>query len=175
MDYSIENKFVIVRKKQASLVSKSPEQIISTISGKVTDEKDEPLPGATITLKGTVHAVQSDGTGEFLLPVNSDKPVLIITNVGYEEKEIRPAINIHFNVRLVKVVNKLDEVQIIAYGSVTKRLNTGDVSTVKAETLTEQPVSNPLAALAGRVTGFRYPATVWCSGRCDQCNNQGEK
>ena len=51
------------------------------------------------------------------------------------------------------MVSKLDEVQVIAYGTTTRRLNTGDVSTITQETIEQQPVSNPLLALEGRMSG----------------------
>src|SRR6185437_11698668 len=52
-------------------------------------------------------------------------------------------------------INRLDDVQIIGYGTTTRKLNTGNVSTVSAETIQKQPISNPLAALEGQVPGLQ--------------------
>src|ERR1700676_2306931 len=56
--------------------------------------------------------------------------------------------------QLFKSSSQLDQVQVIAYGTTTQRLNTGDVSTVTAKEIEQQPVSSPLAALEGRVPGL---------------------
>ena len=54
--------------------------------------------------------------------------------------------------------------QIIAYGTTTKRLSTGNVSTVKAEDIEKQPVNNPLLALQGRVPGLFITQAIGISG-----------
>lgn len=56
---------------------------------------------------------------------------------------------------------KLDEVQVIAYGTTSQRFTTGNVSTVKAEEIEKQPVNNRLFALQGRVPGL---IIAWCNG-----------
>ncbi|HEV3252731.1 MAG TPA: SusC/RagA family TonB-linked outer membrane protein, partial [Puia sp.] len=58
------------------------------------------------------------------------------------------------NIQLFLSTSPLDQIQVIAYGTTSKKLNTGNVSTVIAATIAEQPVSNPLAALEGRVAGL---------------------
>ena len=58
------------------------------------------------------------------------------------------------NISLSTAVSSLDEMQVIAYGTTSKRFNTGNVSTVKAADIEKQPVNNPLLALQGRVAGL---------------------
>src|SRR5579862_419517 len=143
--YSMEDKFIIVRRKVSQALA---------VTGRVLNENDEPLAGATVMLKKTNRVTQTDANGDFTLNEVAEKTILVISNIGYETKEIMAEKNIRIIIRLAMSVNKLDEVKIIAYGTTTERLSTGDVGTLKAETISEQPVANPLAALEGRITGL---------------------
>src|SRR6185503_157144 len=57
-------------------------------------------------------------------------------------------------ISLKSKISALDEMQVVAYGTSTKRFNTGNVSVVKATEIEQQPVSNPLLTMAGRVPGM---------------------
>lgn len=59
-----------------------------------------------------------------------------------------------FSITLSRSDSKLDEVQVIAYGTTTKRLSTGNISSVKAKDIQNSPVNNPILAIAGRVPGI---------------------
>jgi TonB-dependent starch-binding outer membrane protein SusC len=143
--FKIVDKIIVLNQKEITPPS--------NLKLKVITEKGEPLAGATVTIKGTKTSMQADGNGELILTGITPLTRLIVSNVGYETQEIIPGKNNNIIVRLTLSVSKLDEVQVIAYGSVSKRLNTGDVSTIKSDVIGEQPVSNPLAALEGRVPG----------------------
>src|SRR5690606_27185527 len=56
-------------------------------------------------------------------------------------------------IRLKPAEGSLEEVVVIGYGTTTRRLNTGSVASITAKDIASQPVSNPLAALAGRMSG----------------------
>ncbi len=147
--FSLEDKFIIIHRKD--VISRSENM---DVSGKVKNEKEEVLGGVSVSVSGTerVTLTQSDGT--FLLEHISSDATLVFSGTNVETSRVNVNGQKQLTVTLKNKVNKLDEVQIIAYGSTTKRLNTGDVSTVKAETIEQQPVSNPLAALEGRVAGL---------------------
>ncbi|HEY0177385.1 MAG TPA: TonB-dependent receptor plug domain-containing protein, partial [Pedobacter sp.] len=57
-------------------------------------------------------------------------------------------------ITLLVAAGQLDQVEAIGYGTTTKRLNTGNVSTVSAEVIANQPVTNVMQALEGRVPGM---------------------
>jgi TonB-dependent SusC/RagA subfamily outer membrane receptor len=136
------------------------------VTGIVTDENGQPLAGATVTVKGTGKGTLTDEKGQFMLKNVAGNSVLVISSVGYETQGINVKVgnsNIN-NVVLKQAMNKLDEVQIIAYGTTTQRLNTGDVSTVTSKEIEEQPVSNPLAAIEGRVPGLVITQTTGVPG-----------
>ena len=149
LTFTIEDHYIIIKEK---IPSTTPSLL--DIKGKVTGENGEPLVGATVTVKGTSRAVATDEKGEFILTGLNLADVLIVSNVGYQTREIPLNGKTFVEVQLLISVNSLDETVMIAYGKTTKRLNTGSVSKVTAEEISRQPVSNPLAALEGRVPGL---------------------
>jgi TonB-linked SusC/RagA family outer membrane protein len=119
----------------------------------VVNENGEPVQ-ATVTVKGTSKGTSTNQNGEFQLTGVDENAVLVITGVGIEERELKVAGQRNLSVVVKIAIKALDEVQMIAYGTTTKRLNTGNVSTVKASEIERQPVSNPIATLEGRVSGM---------------------
>lgn len=126
-----------------------------TITGKITDEQDNPLPGATIQIAGSKIYAASGQDGQFTIYTSIKKGSLRVTFVGYQSTQVTydDLHNKNLTIQLRTDPNSLNGVQIIGYGKTTKRLNTGNVATVSAKTIENQPVSNPLAALQGQVPG----------------------
>jgi TonB-dependent starch-binding outer membrane protein SusC len=147
--YSLEEKFVIIHKKETDAKAGSID-----VNGTVKNDKGDPVVGASATVLGTGKVALTAADGSFMLKQISSSATLVFSGTNVEGHEVVLHGQRLLSVVLKARVNKLDEVQIIAYGSTTKRLNTGDVSTVTAETIAEQPVSNPLAALEGRAPGL---------------------
>jgi TonB-linked SusC/RagA family outer membrane protein len=126
------------------------------IRGRVTDSTGTPLAGASVVVKGTKQVVLTDDKGIFTLTGVADGASLIISYVGYNTEVIRWSGLNNGNIRIVLRHNNnpLDDVQIIAYGTNTRRFSVGSVSTVTAEDIEQQPVTNVLLALQGRVPGL---------------------
>jgi len=121
----------------------------------ITDTAGMPLEGASIVDKRTKAIALTNFRG--VAAINGTQPgdILTISFVGYQTKEITLKGNeLGLPVILHVADNSLDEMQIIAYGTTTKRLGTGDVSTVKGEDIAKQPVGDVLQALQGRVPGL---------------------
>lgn len=125
-----------------------------TISGKVIDDQGSPIIGATVIIKGSNNGTTTNQQGEFSINNTSKNESLIVSSVGYKKQEIKLDNKSYLTITLKKQTNQLDETVIRAYGTTTRRLNTGDISTVIAKEIDQQPVSNPLAALEGRVPGL---------------------
>ena len=152
MTYVIDNKTVLIREKglvPASVI-KSP---VIDVRGKVVDKDGKPIVGANVQIKGTEKAVRTDEQGEFEIKGLPTDAVLVISFLGFESREVDAKQNLNA-ITLVQSLSKLDEVQVIAYGTTTKRLSTGTSSTIKANELSTQPISNPLAGLQGRLSGL---------------------
>ena len=122
------------------------------INGKVSDENNEGLPGATIIIKGTTKGTVTDIEGNFQLDVD-ENDIIEISFSGYEKQEISVTGKNSFSINLEPDVETLKEVVVVGYGSEQKINLTGSVATIKNEELTLVPVANSSNLLAGRVPG----------------------
>jgi TonB-dependent starch-binding outer membrane protein SusC len=144
------------------------------VRGRITDNGGSPLVGANVTVKGTKNGTSTGSNGEFILKGVDENAVLEISFIGYATQDVRVNSRGKINVVLQLSENKLDEMVIIAYGKTSKRLNTGSVSSVTNETLEKQPVSDPLAALQGRVSGLMITSSNGMAGSGFQVRIRGE-
>ena len=122
------------------------------VTGVVSDDMG-PVIGATVSVKGTTNGVVTDLDGNFKLTV----PVgatLVISFIGYEDKEIVYKGEPQLNVKLSENVTALEEVQVIAYGSAKKVTITGALSSVKSDEIMKSPVGSIANALSGKVPGL---------------------
>lgn len=126
------------------------------ISGTVTSKDDgQPLPGASIAVKGTTIGTTSDMDGKYTLQVPADAKTLVITFVGMKIQEVAIAGQKTINVNLESESVGLDEVVVTAYGTSTKGTFTGSAATIKSENIEKRQVSNVSNALAGTVAGVQ--------------------
>jgi TonB-linked SusC/RagA family outer membrane protein len=156
LTYVISEKIITILPKKNDQPSKDGSAFPPPIDihGKVVDENGKPVPSVTVTVKGTKKQTITNENGEFSISEVSDNGVLVFSSVNMEAFEINVSGQKDVLARLKTKTSELDEVQIIAYGQTTKRLQTGNVTTVKGEDIQRQPVNNPLLALAGRVPGL---------------------
>lgn len=124
------------------------------IRGQITNENGQPLAGASVIVKGSKKGTLTDEKGGFILKNIPGNAMLEISFTGYQIKEVSVNGEGSITVALAISTNSLDQVQIIAYGTSSERLNSGDVTTVSAKEIEQQPVDNPLLALEGRVPGL---------------------
>lgn len=154
LTFVIDSKHVIVKDKPQKTNSLSS-TIGLEITGIVINEQNEPVVGATVSIGNSNIAMATDAKGEFGFDNLKANDVLYITSIGYHSVEIPIQGRTHVVIRLQTSVATLDETIIKGYYTTTKRLNTGSVSKVTSEEISNQPVSNPLAALQGRVPGLQ--------------------
>ncbi len=165
LSYKIENKIVYVQKvKENQMVPFLDNVPPGDIHGRVTDSLGNPLVGASITIKGSKKGVQTDVKGDFVIKDAPENAVLVVSYTGFVRQELKPGVDGNLHVQLQNSNNPLDQVQIIAYGTTTQRLSTGDVTTVTSKEIEQQPVSNPLAALEGRIPGLFITQTTGVPG-----------
>jgi len=174
LTYTIDSKTVIVKPKDPTFLERLATRWASIdANGRVVDSENRPLPGASVKVKKTGKGVSTDKDGRFFLRGVEDGALLVVSFIGYLPKEVSASANMG-NVVLEQSLSKLDEVQVIAYGTTTQRLSTGNVSTIKAEDIEKQPVNNPLLALAGRVPGLMITQTSGFSGGPVNVQLQGQ-
>lgn len=153
LSYVVQGKYVIVKRKALPVPETFAEQEPTDISGYVLDEEGEAAAGVTVQVKGSSIAASTNAQGYFQLKSIEPDAVLVFSGINVEEKTVSIRGLKELTVRMKRKVNKLDEVQVIAYGSTTKRLNTGSVSKIGRSELEQQTVANPLAAMQGRAAG----------------------
>ena len=127
-----------------------------TITGLVKDaETNEPLPGVSITVKGSSKGTLTNVKGEFSLNTPNEKTVLVFSFVGYIAKEIEVGNTTKLTVSLQQDSQALDEVVVVGYGTVKKSDLTGSLTSVKAKEINAFPTTNVLQALSGRASGVQ--------------------
>lgn len=179
--YYKDNIIVIIRKADRQIKKSEiniAEELLDTViilRGIVTDENGAPLPGANISLRGSTRGTKTDISGKFILRDVPTKAVVSISNVGYLSQEIKISKESNvLSIRLKEYISSLDETVVIAYATTTRRISTGNISTVKAEDIAKQPVNNPLLALQGRVPGLVIEQATGIPGSGVQVRIQGQ-
>ena len=155
----VDNSIIIT--KTTPVVSAQLQQ--HTITGTVTDEKGGPLPGVSVKIKEGTVAAMTDASGTFRIQASRTE-TLVFSYIGYISTERKVVDEQPIDVTLKSAVGTLDAVVVIGYGTTTKRNNTGSVTTISAKEIANQPVTDPLAALQGRVAGLDISAVTGYPG-----------
>lgn len=127
------------------------------ISGVVLDSQDQPVIGASVMVKGTSIGTITDYDGEFILEVNDDAKVLVVSFVGMKTQEV--AVKEHVRVVLQEATEVIQEVVVTGYGNVSKGSFAGSAQAVNAETIENKSPSEISKALAGEVAGVQVVTT----------------
>jgi len=123
------------------------------ITGKVADANDsQPIAGATIKIKGTQAGTISGADGKYTV-VAKRGDVLVFTFVGYTTQQVDVGKDPVINVALKPSSSGLDEVVVVGYGTQKRKDVTGSISSVKGSAFKDQPVSDPISAIQGRIAG----------------------
>lgn len=122
------------------------------VSGTVTDETGQALPGVNILVKGSTGGTATDALGKFVLNAN-ESDVLVFSFIGYTTQEITVGNQTVIDVVLLADIQTLQEIVVTGYSQQSKREVTGAVSTISAETVAQQPVADVASVLQGRVAG----------------------
>jgi len=172
--FTISDQSVLIERKEPTFLERLANRWASIdASGRVVDSENRPLPGASVKVKKTGKGVSTDKDGRFFLRGVEEGAVLVVSFIGYLPKEVNASANMG-DVVLEQSLSKLDEVQVIAYGTTTQRLSTGNVTTIKADVIEKQPVNNPLLALQGRVPGLFIEQATGFAGTGVKVRIQGE-
>lgn len=120
------------------------------ITGKVVSGQDnQPVPGASIMVKGTTTGSTAGATGEFAIEAGSNA-TLVISSIGYASQEVKVAGRMKINITLVESISSLDEVVVVGYGSQKTRYLSGSQTNI-GETEIKKTVNTTLdQALQGR-------------------------
>lgn len=140
-----------------------------TIKGIVTDETNSPLPGVSVTIKGTSFGVTTNADGAYTIKADGPSTVLRFSFIGSITKEETVGSRKVINVTLLGDQKQLKDVVVIGYGTSSKKEVTSSITTVKAADFNAGVLSTPAELLQGKVAGLNItksgdpnatPATV---------------
>lgn len=163
LEYSVTNDAIVIRKKMPDNRVKfaAAQQKMRTIQGTVMDKRKELLPGVTIMVKGTTYGGTTDINGKFSFQV-PDKPEteLSVSYVGMVPQKIVLGDRTELHIVMEEMVETMEEVMVVAYGTVKKESFTGSAAVVKGDQIMREsaPVSAE-KALQGYVAGVRITQT----------------
>lgn len=124
-----------------------------TITGKVLDENNQPMPGVTIIVDGTTNGTMTGPDGTFTLGGVPSGATVIVSCIGYTD-QVLPEGKTNYLVSLVPDSEMLEETVVVAFGQQKKLSVTGAISTVASADLRKTTSTRLDNALAGRVTGL---------------------
>ncbi|MGA9649274.1 SusC/RagA family TonB-linked outer membrane protein [Pedobacter sp.] len=127
------------------------------ISGIITDESDNPIFGVNVKVKGSNLGTSSTENGGFIIIIpNPGQQVLQFSYLGYLTKELAiSSLRNPVRIKLNPSSNDLDQVQILAYGTTSKRYNIGNSFTLNEKEIAKSPVPNVLQSIQNKVPGLQ--------------------
>lgn len=127
----------------------------TTVTGTVTDKKGEPLPGITVTIKGTKNATSTNAQGVYTLSNVANDAVLTFTGAGITKQDVSVSGRSSVNAELETSVGNLNEVVVVGYGSVRRKDLTGSVGSVQAKDFNKGVLTSPDQLIQGKVAGVQ--------------------
>ncbi|HTR32005.1 MAG TPA: SusC/RagA family TonB-linked outer membrane protein [Puia sp.] len=125
-----------------------------TITGKVVDDKGNPLSGVSVTVKGSRVGTSTDAAGAFTLNVKSTATTLVLTSVGFADKEVNITAETSISVSMTPSSTTLGDLVVTGYGTARKKDLTGAVDVVSTKDFNAGVVSNPMQQIQGKVSGL---------------------
>ncbi|WP_317170099.1 SusC/RagA family TonB-linked outer membrane protein [Rhodocytophaga rosea] len=126
-----------------------------TVTGKVSDEKGDAVPGVNVLLKGTTTGTATGSEGEYSITVPDGNGTLVFSYIGYVNQEVPINNQSIINVSIVADIKSLEEVVVIGYGSVQRKDLTGSISSVGNEAIKDLALTRVDQALLGKVPGVQ--------------------
>lgn len=125
-----------------------------SVSGKVTDELRQPLPGVTVVVKGTTNGTVTNTDGIYSISNIPDNATLVFSFVGMLTQEISAGNKTSINVTMLVDAIGIEEVVAIGYGTQKKENITGSMETASSEQLENKPIISVGQALQGELSGI---------------------
>ncbi|MBP5382457.1 MAG: TonB-dependent receptor [Bacteroidales bacterium] len=122
------------------------------IQGTVFDSDGEPLPGASVFVKGTKNGTVTSNDGRFAIAAK-EGDVLTVSFLGFSDKEITVGKNAQYTISMETDAEFLDDVVVVGYGTQKKVNLTGAVGAISSELLDNKPIVQASTALQGAIPG----------------------
>lgn len=154
--YEVSGDYIILSKQHAtrSDYSNITLEEVATVTGQVTEENGELLPGVNVFVKGTSIGTTTDSEGRYSVSVPDESAVLVFSFIGYTTQEITVGSQSVIDVVLTADVTSLEEIVVIGYGTQQKGDLTSAVASVKAESFNKGNVMDAGQLIQGKVAGL---------------------
>jgi TonB-dependent starch-binding outer membrane protein SusC len=143
-----------------------------TVKGRITNEKNQPVVGASVVVKGTTTGTATDNDGQYQIsaPANG---TLVISSIGYPDKEIAIANQTTHDISLTANSSDLEQVVVVGYGTQRREAVTGSVASIGGDKLRDIPSPNISQSLQGRLPGVDISQTSTRPGATMQIRIRG--
>lgn len=152
---------ILLKPLPSSLSTEKEKAYQNIINGTVNDENGLPLPGVNIIVKNTDRGTQTDFEGNYSIPAEKGE-TLVFSFLGLRTHEVLIDEDNQINVQLENDTGSLDEVMVVAYGTVNRGETTSAIAHIDAEDFSDRPISNVTSALEGAAPGIQ---TTTASGQ----------
>jgi len=182
LSYSIQGNTIFITKKvaapnpatgsgQGQPDTTAPSRV--EVHGHIFNEEGEALAGVNVVLSEPRGGTSTGTGGEFSL-MAAPGATLTISSIGYAPTKLRvKRRDNEMTVTMVRSVNKLDQVQVIAYGTTTKGLLTSPISTVRSQDIRDFPLSSFSQMLQGLASGVFVSSSSGSPGKAPYVNIRG--
>jgi len=130
---------------------RQPQEIV--VTGKVTDENGQLLPGVTVVVKGTTQGTVTNADGEYSISSLPENATLVFSFVGMLSQEVEVGSQISINIEMAIDAVGIEEVVSIGYGTRVKGALTGSIAKANNTIFESRPISNTMEALQGQLPG----------------------
>lgn len=130
-----------------------------TVSGTITDEGGQPVPGVNVIEKGTATGTSTSADGIYSVNVSSGNATLIFSFVGYLSQEVSVDNRTKIDIILSPDTKQLGEVVVVGYGTQQKKDLTGSIASADLEAFKESPNVSILQSLKGSLPGLTIGQT----------------
>lgn len=152
--FTIEDRIVLLNPKPVSVIDKIISYFAAIdVRGKVLDETNQPLPGASVRVKGNTQTAVTDVNGMFAFKNLDENAILQISYIGYVTQEVKASAAADFTIKLIPQPAELGEVVVVGFGTQKKANLIGSVAQVTAKEINDRPVSSLSNALTGMLPG----------------------
>jgi TonB-linked SusC/RagA family outer membrane protein len=152
VEHTIKDRFILLTTPEVSGNDLNAIQQ-NTVSGIVTDEAGQPLPGVTIVIKGTTRGVVTNMDGKYTIPNIPTGATLQFSFIGMLTQEVAVGNQSNIDITMKRDAIGIEEVVAVGYGTQRKVNMTGSIASVKTDELQNIPVANLSNAMAGRAPG----------------------
>ncbi|GAA4917911.1 TonB-dependent receptor [Mucilaginibacter defluvii] len=145
------------------------------ITGKIVDEKNQPLPGATVKAQSSNVSAATDANGNFSINLPAGEQAVVVSFVGYANMVQTLNGQDQLTIKLNPNSKNLEDVVVIGYGAQRREAVTGSVASIGGEKMREVPAPNISQAIQGRLPGVDISQTSTRPGATTQILIRGQR